>query len=75
MSFPLRLLLLVRLGDYIVNLCDSYCYKLIGKPTAFLQFQDLSLRNQTVSFFTLPPFGLLQVVHKDDLIKYQLLIN
>ncbi len=40
---PLCLLLLVRLGGYIVNLCDFYFYKLIGKLT-FLQLQEFSLR-------------------------------
>jgi hypothetical protein len=42
------LLLLVRLGDYIVNLCDFYFYKLIGKVTAFLQLQEFSLHNLPV---------------------------
>jgi hypothetical protein len=31
----LCLLLLVRLGDYIVNSCDFYSYRLIGKLTTF----------------------------------------
>jgi hypothetical protein len=48
MLSPLCLLLLVRLGGYIVNLCDFYFYKLIGKLTAFLQLQEFSLRNMTV---------------------------
>jgi hypothetical protein len=34
------MLLLVRLGGYIVNLYDFYFYKLIGKLTAFLQLQE-----------------------------------
>ena len=29
--YPLCLLFLVRLGDYVVNLCDLYFYELIGK--------------------------------------------
>ncbi len=33
----LCLLLLVRLGDYIVNLYDFYSYRLIGKLTVVLQ--------------------------------------
>jgi hypothetical protein len=52
MLSPLCLLLLVRLGGYIVNLCDFYFYKLIGKLTAFLQLQEFSLRIQTVDFST-----------------------
>ncbi len=35
MSSPLCFLLIVRLGDYIVNLCDFYFYKLIGKLIVF----------------------------------------
>jgi hypothetical protein len=49
---PLCLLLLVRLGGYIVNSLDCYSYKLIGKMTAFLQFQEFSLRNPLVDFST-----------------------
>jgi hypothetical protein len=52
MLSPLCLLLLVHLGGYIVNLCDFYFYKLIGKLTAFLQLQEFSLRIQTVDFST-----------------------
>jgi hypothetical protein len=52
MISPLCLLLLVRLGDYIVNLCDFYSYKLIGKLTAFLQLQEFSLHVQTVDYST-----------------------
>jgi hypothetical protein len=54
--FPLCLLLLVRLGGYIVILCVFYIYKFIGKLTAFLQLQEFSLRNVTV---TLPPCVVL----------------
>ena len=46
--FPLCRLLLVRLGDYIVNLSDFYFYRLIGKLTAFLHLQEFNLRNQPV---------------------------
>ena len=46
--YPLCLLSLVRLGGYIVKLCDFYFYKLIGKLTAFLQLQEFSLRNLPV---------------------------
>ena len=45
--YHLCLLLLVRLGGYIVNLSDFYSYRLIGKLTAFLQLQEFSQRNQT----------------------------
>jgi hypothetical protein len=48
----LCLLLQVRLGGYIVNLCDFYSYRLIGKPTAFLQLQEFSLRKPTVASST-----------------------
>jgi len=44
MLLHLCLLLLVRLGGYIVNLCDFYPYRPIGKLTAFLQLQEFSLR-------------------------------
>ena len=50
--YPSCLILLVRVGDYIVNLCDFYSYKLIGQPTAFLQLQEFSLRNMTVTSST-----------------------
>ena len=36
----------VRLGGSIVNLSEFYSYSLIGKLTAFLQFQEFSQRNQ-----------------------------
>jgi hypothetical protein len=52
MLSPLYLLLIVRLGDYKVNLCNFYFYKLIGKLTAFLQLQEFSFRIQTVDFST-----------------------
>ncbi len=44
---PLYLLLLVRLGGYIVNSLDCYSYRIIGKLTTFLQFQEFSFRNPT----------------------------
>ncbi len=40
-------LFLVRMDVYIVTLSDFYSYRLIGKLTAFLQFQEFSQRNQT----------------------------
>jgi hypothetical protein len=49
---PLCLLLLLRLGGYIVNSLDCYSYRLIGKLTAFLQLQEFSLRNPTVDHST-----------------------
>jgi hypothetical protein len=49
---PLYLLLLIRLGGYIVNMCDLYFYKVVGKLTAFLQLQEFNLRNQTVDSST-----------------------
>ena len=50
--YHLCLLLLVRLGGYIVNLSDFYSYRLIGKLTAFLQLQEFSLRKPTVTSST-----------------------
>jgi len=45
MNYDLCLLLLVRLGGYIVNLSDFYSYRLIGK---LLQLQEFSFHNQPV---------------------------
>ena len=39
---PLYLIFLVRLGDYMVNCCSIYSYRLIGKLTAFLQLREFS---------------------------------
>jgi hypothetical protein len=50
--YRLFLLLLVRLGSYIVNLSDFYSYRLIGKLTAFLQLQEFSLHKPTVTSST-----------------------
>jgi hypothetical protein len=52
----LCLLLLVRLGDYIVNLWDFYFYKFIGKLTDFLQLQEFNLWNITVTRNCTLPF-------------------
>ena len=49
---PLCLLLLVRLTGYTVNLCAFDFYNLIGKLTAFLQLQDFSMHNPTVTSST-----------------------
>jgi hypothetical protein len=49
---PLWLLLLVRQGVYIVNLCAFCFYKLIRKLTAFWQLQEFSLRNLPVDSST-----------------------
>jgi hypothetical protein len=46
--YHLCLLLLVRQAGYIVNSLDFYSYRLIGKLTAFLQFQEFSQRNLPV---------------------------
>ncbi len=45
-------LLLVRLDSYITNLSEFDSYRLIGKLTAFLQLQELCLRNQIVDLST-----------------------
>ena len=49
---PLCLMLVVRLGGYIVNSLDYYSDRLIGKLTAFLQLLEFNLRNKTVDFST-----------------------
>jgi hypothetical protein len=46
--YYLYLLFQVRVGGYIVNLLDFYSYRLIGKLTAFLQFQEFRQRNLPV---------------------------
>ncbi len=56
----LCLLLLVRLGGYIVNSLYCYSYRLIGKLTAFLQLQEFRLRNPPVDI----QLGLL--IHNTD---------
>ncbi len=53
---PLCLLLLVRLGGYVVNFCAFHFYKLIGKLTASLQLQEFSLCNIPVPLL---PRGVL----------------
>jgi hypothetical protein len=50
--YHLCLLLLVRLGGYIVNLSDFYSYTIIGKLTVFLEFQEFSLHKLTVTSST-----------------------
>jgi hypothetical protein len=57
---PSCLLLLVRLGGYIVNSLDCYSYRLIGKLFAFLQFQEFSLRNPPVEKSTCGLFHFLR---------------
>ena len=49
---PLYLLLLVRLGGYIVNSLDCYSYRLIGKLTSFLNLQEFNFLNPTVDYST-----------------------
>ena len=48
--YHLCLLLLVRLGGYIVNLSDFYSYRLIGKLTVSFQLQEFSLYKPSVDF-------------------------
>ena len=50
--YHLSLLLLVRLGGYIVNLSDFYSYSLIGKLTAFLKLQEFRLHKMIVTSST-----------------------
>ncbi len=50
--YHLCLLLVVRVGGYIVNLLDFYSYRLIGKLTAFSQFQEFSQRKHNVACST-----------------------
>ncbi len=45
--YHLCLILLVRVGGYIVNLCDFYFYKLIGKLTAFFPASGVQLPEST----------------------------
>jgi hypothetical protein len=40
-------------GDYTVNLCAFYFYKIIGKLTSLLQLQEFSFRNITVTSSTI----------------------
>ncbi len=52
--YHLCLLFLVHQTGYIVNLSDSYSYRLIGKLTDSLQIQDFCQRNQIVDYTTTP---------------------
>ncbi len=56
----LFLLLLARLGGYIVKLCDFYSSRLIGKLTAFLQLQEFILRVLPVDCSTSDEWQYLQ---------------
>ena len=49
---PLCLLLLVRLGGYIVNLCDFYFYKLIGFQSPTQPSVCESCRSLSFSFWS-----------------------
>jgi hypothetical protein len=49
--YHLCLLLLVRLGGYIVNLCAFYSYKLIGKLIAFFAASGVQLAQSTSGLF------------------------
>ncbi len=51
-AWHLCLLLLVRLGGYIVNLSDFYSYRLTGKLTVFFNLQEFNLRNPPVDYST-----------------------
>ncbi len=48
---PLCLLLLLRLGGYIVNLCSFYSSGLIGKLTAFFAASGVQLVQSTSGLF------------------------
>ena len=48
---PLCLLLLVRLGVYIMNWCAFYSYRLIGKLTAFFAASGVQLAQSTSGQF------------------------
>jgi hypothetical protein len=72
---PLCLLLIVRPGDYIVNLCDFYCYKFIGKLTAFLHLQEFSLcilpvNSSTTSAPRSPPMMIKSVYYHTKFMVY-----
>ena len=49
--YHLCLLLLVRLGGYIVNLSDFYSYRIIGKLTAFFTASGVSSAQSPRGFF------------------------
>jgi hypothetical protein len=51
------LLLLVRLGGYIVNSCNFYSYRLIGKQTAFLQLHQLAHSTSGLFYFRRAAFS------------------
>jgi hypothetical protein len=51
-QYPLCRRSQVPLGGYIVNSLDCYSYRLIGKLTAFLLFQEFRFRNRTVDSST-----------------------
>ena len=74
--YHLCLLLLVRLGGYMVNLSDFYSYRFIGKLTAFFQIQEFSLRNLPVedsSTFTVTVFSNLKSKNGNLLAKTEVL--
>jgi hypothetical protein len=56
---------------YIVTLSDFYSYRLIGKLTVFLQFQEFSQRNQTweLRAFTFAARLSLRTVHTTHKVK------
>ncbi len=47
----LFLILLVRLGGYIVNLCDFYSYRTIGKLTDFFAVSGVPFAHSTSGLF------------------------
>jgi hypothetical protein len=51
MISPSCLLFLVRLGIYIVNLCSSYFYRIIGKLTSFFATSGVHLPQSTSGQF------------------------
>jgi hypothetical protein len=53
--YPSYFLLLVRLGDYIVNLCDFYSYKIITRLTSFFPPSGVHLTQPTSAHFHFRP--------------------
>ena len=63
--YHLCLILLVRLGGYIVNLSDFYSYRIIGKLTDFFSIRSSACANTTWNV-PLPPHGFFFYVQKQS---------
>jgi hypothetical protein len=57
---------MVRMDVYIVTLSDFYSYRLIGKLTAFLQFQlnqNVDCYSQRLLLYVLPSIWMVHLSH------------